>query len=269
MNNPAEPPRAPALADTLQTGPDRPRPARRATPLFARLGALCLAIGATYMFVHGASANGNPSLLHAVPAPHPTASDTPGPDPTRSTDTLGYPPTTLDPYADITVDPGPRDLATPILLRPVLGTPRRMTATTVGPHDPYDCPDDATSSPDFAHVNCYRLGKPVLTIRRLRDLQAIPAPEPSDDANRGDDNRDSAIYGIQPYGGPTLALTLTRVDSVALADYSGNTRRSSIAVVINHNVFYALRTHPQNTDGRIMLPLDIDLTHAFMANISK
>jgi hypothetical protein len=56
-----------------------------------------------------------------------------------------------------------------------------------------------------------------------------------------------------------------------LADYTaiGRTRLALTAVVIDHTIYYAVRTHPQNTSGRIMLTLDADLAHRFVATITK
>lgn len=183
-----------------------------------------------------------------------TVSATASPGPTAATGTAS--PVPLDSYL-ATLKHGPRDLATPITLQPI----RDITSIAEGADDRDLCPGPrGTTAPDYVHVSCVRLDEPVLTIRRILDVQATPGARPSEIVASPSDRA----------GWVRLTLTLTAADRAVLAKAAGQTRLARLGVVTHHTAYWLLRTrHPQDGSGRILLTLRAQGAHEFVAALTE
>jgi hypothetical protein len=263
--NPADADQRPAADDTLESGPDAGSTRRW------RLALVLGAVG-TLAFVVAAVATYAPVSIFNARHSEPTASAT-AVDPVATT----APTSTPTPAATATFAPsvielphGARNLAAPITLRPIRDV-RPITATTFGPHNPSGCPGRLGTTRDYNNSECFRLDRPVLTIRRLRDLQAVPVAAPTDAPGPEGTNSNGSVPAVPAYGDPTLVLTLTKADAAALTAYTngGGRRPALAAVVVNDVVYAAVRIHPRNASGRITLIFSAEPVSPFLTSITK
>jgi hypothetical protein len=260
--NPADADQRPGTDDTLESGPDAS--SRRRWRLALVLGAVgTLAFAIATLTMHA------PVSIFNARHPEPTASATAvDPVPTTAPTSTPTAPATAT-FAPTVIDlpHGARNLAAPITFRPIRDI-RPITATTFGPHNPSGCPGRLGTTRDYNNSECFRLDRPVLTIRRLRDLQAVPVTAPTDAPSPGGTNSNGSVPA---YGDPTLVLTLTKGDSAALAAYTNcGGRRPALAAVVVYDVVYAtMHTHPRNASGRITLTFSAEPVSPFLTSITK
>jgi hypothetical protein len=260
--NPADADQRPGTDDTLESGPDASNTRRW------RLALVLGAVGTLAFAIATLTTHAPVSIFHAR-QPEPTASATTvDPIPTTAPTSTPTPAATAA-FAPTVIDlpHGARNLAAPITLRPIRDI-RPITATTFGPHNPSGCPGRLGTTRDYNNSECFRLDRPVLTIRRLRDLQAVPVTAPTDGPSPGGTNSNGSVPA---YGDPTLVLTLTEADSGALAAYTnGGGRRPALAAVVVNDVVYAtMHSHPRNAGGRITLTFSAEPVSPFLTSITK
>jgi hypothetical protein len=200
----------------------RARARRRTTVVsFAVAVPACLVVVA--LLVGG---NGSGARTVSQPATHGTA--TPRPSSASSPVTL------------IAIPPGPRTLATPIEIRPVL----RAYLT---------CPAHAQTVPAAVGSDCYRLGPAAIVIRRVRDLSTGLAQT---------SNGSAVGAGIE------LNLTMTAHDTAAFSALTAVSLHKQVAYVINGKVRTAPSIEGHITDGNIQIPVEAAAAQAFVTELT-
>jgi hypothetical protein len=136
---------------------------------------------------------------------------------------------------EIVIAPGPRTLATPIEIRPVL----RMYAI---------CPANSHTVAATDGAGCYRLGPAAIVMHRVRDMSAgIP--------QGGND-------GIQ------LGLTMTTHDAAVFSTLTAASLHSQIALVVDGVVRTAPTVEGRITDGIIEISVPAAAAQALVTELT-
>jgi hypothetical protein len=186
--------------------------ARRRTAVVSFVVALPACLVVVALLVAG---NGSGARTVSPPATHGGATASPS--------------TPATPVTQIAIPPGPRRLATPIEIRPVL----RAYLT---------CPAHAQTVPATVGSDCYRLGPAAIVIRRVQDLSTGLATLPNGTA-------------ADQY---ELNLRMTAHDTAAFSALTAVSLHKQVAYVINGNVRLAPSIGGHITEGEIQIPLPVD-----------
>jgi hypothetical protein len=137
----------------------------------------------------------------------------------------------------IGISPGPRTLATPIEIRPVLRE-----------YLPLTCPANAHTVPAVDSSGCYRLGPAAIVMHRVRDM----------DAGIGQGGND----GIE------LDLTMTAHDAAAFSVLTRALLNKQIALVVDGKVWMAPTIAGRITEGRIQISVRAASAQAFVTELT-
>ena len=141
--------------------------------------------------------------------------------------------------APVTVPPGPRTLAAPIEIRPVL----REFAT---------CPAHAHTVPAAAGPGCFRLGPAALVIGRVRDL------------NVGLSTLANGTVGDRY----ELNLTMIAHDTATFSTLTAASLHKQLAFVVKERVQTAPSIEGHITVGEVQIPLDAVSGQAFVTQLT-
>jgi hypothetical protein len=148
-------------------------------------------------------------------------------------------PVASEPATEVTVAPGPRRLATPIEIRPVLREFLR-------------CPAHAQTVPALDGSTCYRLGPPALVIRRVRDLSVGL----------------STLANGAEGDSYELNLTMTAHDTATFSDLTAASLHKQLAFVVRGKVQTAPSIEGHITVGIVQFPLAAAGAQAFVTELT-
>jgi hypothetical protein len=201
----------PGAASTIRA---RARSRRRAT-----IATLAMAVPA-FLVIVALLVNGSGSGSTSLPA-------------TKGTATPSASPTEVD------IPSGPRELATPIEIRPVL-------------REYLLCPANSHTVPAVEGAGCYRLGPAALVIRRVRDL--------------GGGIRQGANGAAGPLIGVDVRMTAR--DAVTFSDLTAASLHEQVAFVVNGKVRAAPSIEGHITEGVIQITVAAGAAEAFVTELT-